>query len=99
MPKYCNTCKLQGHNEKECFIFHPKLYSVEEDEEEKKSNKREKKKKRSKKRYKKSTIKRKITNKRIKKKGKRTFKNKGERMGIEGAGNFIEAKWNKNETL
>uniref|UniRef100_A0A0V0HML8 Putative ovule protein n=1 Tax=Solanum chacoense TaxID=4108 RepID=A0A0V0HML8_SOLCH len=35
MPKYCNSCKLQGHNEKECFILHPKLYPKEEEDEEK----------------------------------------------------------------
>ncbi|WMV59325.1 hypothetical protein MTR67_052710 [Solanum verrucosum] len=30
MPKYCKTCKLQGHNEHECFIIHPELYQKEE---------------------------------------------------------------------
>lgn len=25
MPKYCNTCKLQGHKESECFVLHPEL--------------------------------------------------------------------------
>ncbi|KAK4733469.1 hypothetical protein R3W88_007730 [Solanum pinnatisectum] len=33
LPKYCNTCKLQGHNEKECFIIHPELYPKEDEEE------------------------------------------------------------------
>ncbi|KAG5591652.1 hypothetical protein H5410_042166, partial [Solanum commersonii] len=32
VPKYCTNCKLQGHNEKECFIIHPKLYLKEERE-------------------------------------------------------------------
>ncbi|KAH0641898.1 hypothetical protein KY289_032872 [Solanum tuberosum] len=36
VPKYCKTCKLQGHNEKEHFIIHPDLYPKEEDEEENK---------------------------------------------------------------
>ncbi|KAK4737232.1 hypothetical protein R3W88_000929 [Solanum pinnatisectum] len=40
LSKYCKTCKLQGHNEKECFIIHPELYPKEEDEE---ANKRENK--------------------------------------------------------
>uniref|UniRef100_A0A0V0HWA5 Putative ovule protein n=1 Tax=Solanum chacoense TaxID=4108 RepID=A0A0V0HWA5_SOLCH len=40
VPKYCKTCKLQGHDEKECFIIHPELYPKEEDEE---ANKRENK--------------------------------------------------------
>ncbi|XP_070039223.1 uncharacterized protein [Nicotiana tomentosiformis] len=26
MPKYCKTCKKQGHNEKECWIIHPELH-------------------------------------------------------------------------
>ncbi|KAG5600514.1 hypothetical protein H5410_031884 [Solanum commersonii] len=26
VPNYCKSCKLQGHNEKECFIIHPELY-------------------------------------------------------------------------
>ncbi|WMV15119.1 hypothetical protein MTR67_008504 [Solanum verrucosum] len=30
VPKYCKTCKLQGHNEKECFIIHPELYPKED---------------------------------------------------------------------
>ncbi|KAG5581764.1 hypothetical protein H5410_052391 [Solanum commersonii] len=33
VPKYCNTCKLQGHNKKECFIIHPELYPKEDEEE------------------------------------------------------------------
>uniref|UniRef100_A0A0V0ITN9 Putative ovule protein n=1 Tax=Solanum chacoense TaxID=4108 RepID=A0A0V0ITN9_SOLCH len=32
VPKYCKTCKLQGHNERECFVIHPELYPKEEDE-------------------------------------------------------------------
>lgn len=26
MPKYCRTCKNQGHNKSECWIIHPELY-------------------------------------------------------------------------
>ncbi|KAH0717258.1 hypothetical protein KY285_013289 [Solanum tuberosum] len=26
VPKYCVTCRLQGHNEQECYALHPKLY-------------------------------------------------------------------------
>ncbi|XP_059310979.1 uncharacterized protein LOC132062422 [Lycium ferocissimum] len=32
-PKYCKRCKLQGHNENDCSIIHPKLYPKEEEEE------------------------------------------------------------------
>lgn len=31
LPKYCKNCKLQGHNEKECFILHLELYPKEEE--------------------------------------------------------------------
>ncbi|XP_049344712.1 uncharacterized protein LOC125809115 [Solanum verrucosum] len=34
VPKYFKTCKLQGHNEKECLILHQKLYPKDETEEE-----------------------------------------------------------------
>ncbi|OIT05237.1 hypothetical protein A4A49_65155, partial [Nicotiana attenuata] len=27
MPKYCKTCKKQGHNEEECWIIHPELHN------------------------------------------------------------------------
>ncbi|KAG5620172.1 hypothetical protein H5410_005390 [Solanum commersonii] len=30
VPKYCKNCKLQGHNETDCFILHPELYAKEE---------------------------------------------------------------------
>ncbi|KAK4726526.1 hypothetical protein R3W88_031443 [Solanum pinnatisectum] len=33
MPKYCKNCKLQGHNEKECFVLHPELYPKEDEDE------------------------------------------------------------------
>lgn len=26
LPKYCKTCKLQGHNKEECFVLHPELF-------------------------------------------------------------------------
>ncbi|KAK4706309.1 hypothetical protein R3W88_034132 [Solanum pinnatisectum] len=34
IPKYCKTCKLQGHNEKECYVLHPELYPKEEEQKE-----------------------------------------------------------------
>ncbi|KAM3199687.1 hypothetical protein P3L10_032047 [Capsicum annuum] len=33
VPKYCKECKLQGHNEKECYFIHPELYPKEDNEE------------------------------------------------------------------
>uniref|UniRef100_M1DKD4 Uncharacterized protein n=1 Tax=Solanum tuberosum TaxID=4113 RepID=M1DKD4_SOLTU len=30
VPKYCTTCKLQGHDEKACYILHPELYPKED---------------------------------------------------------------------
>ncbi|KAH0723023.1 hypothetical protein KY290_006646 [Solanum tuberosum] len=38
VPKYCKNCKLQGHNETECFLLHLELYPKEEEEEEKYKN-------------------------------------------------------------
>lgn len=38
LPKYCKNCKLQGHNEKECFVLHPELYPKGEEEEKKEEN-------------------------------------------------------------
>ncbi|KAG5595536.1 hypothetical protein H5410_036768 [Solanum commersonii] len=26
VPKYCKTCMIQGHNEEQCYVEHPKLY-------------------------------------------------------------------------
>ncbi|KAH0709038.1 hypothetical protein KY284_010465 [Solanum tuberosum] len=26
VPKYCKTCKLQGHNENDCYVIHPELF-------------------------------------------------------------------------
>ncbi|KAG5614280.1 hypothetical protein H5410_014104 [Solanum commersonii] len=40
VPKYCKSCKLQGHNEKECFIIHPELYPKKDDEEAEKIEKK-----------------------------------------------------------
>lgn len=34
LPKYYKNCKLQGHNEKKCFVLHPKLYPVDSVEQE-----------------------------------------------------------------
>lgn len=33
LPKYCKNYKLQGHNEKECFVLHQELYTKEEESE------------------------------------------------------------------
>ncbi|WMV08972.1 hypothetical protein MTR67_002357 [Solanum verrucosum] len=33
LPKYCKSCKLHGHNEKECFVLHLELYQKEDDNE------------------------------------------------------------------
>lgn len=33
LPKYCKTCKLEGHNKDDCFVLHPELF-----EESKKDN-------------------------------------------------------------
>ncbi|KAH0666514.1 hypothetical protein KY285_027720 [Solanum tuberosum] len=35
VPKYCKTCKLQGHNEKECYVIHPELFPQDKQTEEK----------------------------------------------------------------
>ncbi|KAH0712533.1 hypothetical protein KY289_008492 [Solanum tuberosum] len=39
VPKYYNNSKLQGHNEKECFVLHPELYPKEEEHAENYMNK------------------------------------------------------------
>lgn len=26
LPKYCKSCKIQGHNEEQCYVLHPELY-------------------------------------------------------------------------
>lgn len=44
VPKNCKTCKLRGHNAKECFIIHPELYPKEEEEENKENKEDDKKK-------------------------------------------------------
>lgn len=31
LPKYCNTCKMQGHNEVECWVIHPELHKRYDD--------------------------------------------------------------------
>lgn len=45
VPKYYKECKLQGHNEKECYAIHTELYPKDdvEEEEEKKTQNKEKK--------------------------------------------------------
>ncbi|KAH0716807.1 hypothetical protein KY290_013066 [Solanum tuberosum] len=35
VPKYCKTCKLQGHNEKDYYVIHPELFPQDEQKEEK----------------------------------------------------------------
>lgn len=32
VPKYCTNCKIQGHNEQQCYILHPELYPKGEGE-------------------------------------------------------------------
>lgn len=39
LPKYCRTCKLQGHNEEDCFVLHPELF--DDGKKENKENKKE----------------------------------------------------------
>ncbi|XP_015169512.1 uncharacterized protein [Solanum tuberosum] len=45
VPKYCKNCKIQGHNEDECFVIHPELYPKPErkNENQETTNKVEKK--------------------------------------------------------
>lgn len=31
LPKYCKTCKLQGHDEQGCYVLHPELYQKKEE--------------------------------------------------------------------
>ncbi|KAG5591557.1 hypothetical protein H5410_042071 [Solanum commersonii] len=31
MPKYCKTCKIQGHDEQQCYVVHPELYQGKKD--------------------------------------------------------------------
>ncbi|KAG5630892.1 hypothetical protein H5410_002609 [Solanum commersonii] len=33
LPKYCKSCKIQGNNEKDCFVLHSELYPKEDDNE------------------------------------------------------------------
>ncbi|KAH0712380.1 hypothetical protein KY289_008339 [Solanum tuberosum] len=35
VPKYCTNCRLQGHNEHECYVLHPELYPKKMEEIEK----------------------------------------------------------------
>ncbi|KAF3643159.1 hypothetical protein FXO37_22128 [Capsicum annuum] len=39
MPKYCKKCKLQGHNENECYVIHLDLYPKDDREEGEKQDK------------------------------------------------------------
>ncbi|XP_060180458.1 uncharacterized protein LOC132610188 [Lycium barbarum] len=32
VPKYCKNCKLQGHNEQDCYVIHPELYPKKEEQ-------------------------------------------------------------------
>ncbi|WMV24739.1 hypothetical protein MTR67_018124 [Solanum verrucosum] len=41
VPKYCQSCKIQGHNEQQCYIIHPELYPKEGGESGGKKNKEE----------------------------------------------------------
>ncbi|KAK4706479.1 hypothetical protein R3W88_033957 [Solanum pinnatisectum] len=38
LPKYCQTCKLQGHAEMECRVLHPELKVIVDEEEERQDN-------------------------------------------------------------
>lgn len=38
LPKYCKTCKLQGHDEEECYVLHPELFDDTKEEEKKGEN-------------------------------------------------------------
>lgn len=39
LPKYCHTCKLQGHNKKNYFVLYPELF--DDGKKENKDNKKE----------------------------------------------------------
>lgn len=41
IPKYCTTCKIQGHTEEECYFLHPELYPERKPDKEKDNNKGE----------------------------------------------------------
>lgn len=41
VPKYYKTCKLERHDEKQCFVIHPELYPQEEEEVEYKADNKE----------------------------------------------------------
>lgn len=35
LPKYCKSCKIQGHDEEQCYVLHPELYPKKQKEEDK----------------------------------------------------------------
>ncbi|KAG5615618.1 hypothetical protein H5410_015442 [Solanum commersonii] len=42
LPKYCCTCKLQGHNEDNCYVLHPELFDGDKKKQEDKKDPRPK---------------------------------------------------------
>ncbi|KAH0639802.1 hypothetical protein KY285_036388 [Solanum tuberosum] len=32
VPKYCQTCMIQGHNEEQCYVVHPELHPFKEED-------------------------------------------------------------------
>ncbi|WMV41340.1 hypothetical protein MTR67_034725 [Solanum verrucosum] len=32
VPKYCKNCKIQGHNDQECYVIHPELFPKDQKE-------------------------------------------------------------------
>lgn len=41
VSKYCTMCKLQGHNEQQCYVLYPKLYSENKEKKEDDSDNKE----------------------------------------------------------
>lgn len=39
IPKYCKSCKIQGHDEHQCYVLHPELYPKESPKENKEEGK------------------------------------------------------------
>lgn len=44
LPKYCKSCKIQGHDEEQYYVLHPELYLRKEKEEDKSSDDKKKEK-------------------------------------------------------
>ncbi|WMV48459.1 hypothetical protein MTR67_041844 [Solanum verrucosum] len=39
VPTYCKSCKIQGHNEQQCYVIHPELYPKKDGEDGEKNKK------------------------------------------------------------